>query len=62
MKVLISSIILAAALGGCASYPARTDRAATVVVPPSSRSTTVVIPNSQRNLVVCRDGTRPPCN
>jgi hypothetical protein len=62
MKLLFSSIILAAALGACASYPPRTERAATVVVPPSSRSTTVVIPNSQRNLVVCRDGTRPPCN
>lgn len=62
MKILFSSLILAVALAGCASYPSRTERATTVVVPPSSRSTTVVIPDSQRNVVLCRDGTRPPCN
>jgi len=62
MKLLFSSLILAIAIGGCASYPPRTERATTVVVPPSSRSTTVVMPNSRRNIVVCSDGTRPPCN
>ncbi len=61
MKVLSSLMILSVMLCGCSDEPRSSERATTVVVPPSSGTTTVVIPQNTGRGVVCQDGTRPPC-
>ena len=61
MKVLSSLLVLSVLLCGCSDEPRSSERATTVVVPPSSGTTTVVIPHDTGRVVLCRDGTRPPC-
>jgi PBP1b-binding outer membrane lipoprotein LpoB len=61
MKIVSSLLILGALLYGCAGNPAPRENATTVVVPPSSGTTTVVVPHESRTVVLCRDGSRPPC-
>jgi hypothetical protein len=60
MKVLTSILMLGAMLTGCVSNAPPPARPATIVVPPSSGTTTVVVPQ-ESGVVLCRDGTRPPC-
>jgi hypothetical protein len=47
-------------LAACGSTP-RAPAATTVIVPPSSGTTTVVVPQETGTVVLCRDGSRPPC-
>ena len=61
MKVVSSLLILGAMLSGCVSNNPPPAKATTVVVPPSSGTTTVVVPQAQGTVVLCHDGTRPPC-
>jgi len=61
MKVVSSLLILAAMLSACVTEPPPSARATTVIVPPSNGTTTVVVPKEQGTVVLCRDGTRPPC-
>lgn len=61
MKGLSSLLILGAVLCACSSEPRSSERATTVVIPPSTGTTTVVIPHEPGRVVLCQDGTRPPC-
>lgn len=61
MKGMCSILVLIASLCGCAGNPASRENATTVVIPPRSGTTTVVIPHRSGSVVLCRDGTRPPC-
>jgi len=61
MKVLASMLILGGMLCGCAGNEPSRENATTVVVPPNSGTTTVVVPHESGTVVLCNDGTRPPC-
>jgi len=60
MKAASSLLIMVAILSGCGSNPPA-PATTTVIVPPSSGTTTVVVPQQAGTVVVCRDGTNPPC-
>jgi hypothetical protein len=52
MKTLLSALCLVGLLSGCISSSN----------PPPPAKTTVVVPANQGAVVVCQDGTKPPCN
>jgi ABC-type Fe3+-hydroxamate transport system substrate-binding protein len=53
MKILIVLALLSPVLSACisSSSPA-----------PPAKETTVIVPENSRTVVVCADGTHPPCN
>jgi hypothetical protein len=51
MKVLICALALLPAMSGCISSSN----------PPPPKQTTVVVPQDSKTVVVCQDGTNPPC-
>ncbi len=51
MKVLSSVLVGACLLSGCISSSS----------PPPPEKTTVVVPRDSNTVVVCKDGTKPPC-
>ncbi len=51
MKVLASFLIAVPLLAGCISSSS----------PPPPEHTTVVVPPDTKTVVVCPDGTKPPC-
>jgi ABC-type glycerol-3-phosphate transport system substrate-binding protein len=54
MKMLLASLVVLAGISGCissSSPPA-----------PQKTTTTVVVPADSGTVVVCSDGTHPPCN
>jgi hypothetical protein len=52
MKALIMSLSMVGLLTGCISSSN----------PPPPAKTTVVVPAQSGAVVVCQDGTKPPCN
>jgi PBP1b-binding outer membrane lipoprotein LpoB len=52
MKILSSAVACAFLLSGCISSSS----------PPPPEKTTVVVPRDQGTVVVCQDGTKPPCS
>jgi hypothetical protein len=52
MKNLIAVIALIPVMTGCISSSNP---------PPPAKSTTVIVPQDSKTVVVCSDGTRPPC-
>jgi len=53
MKVLSSFCVAACLLSGCISSSSP---------PPPEKNTTVVVPHDSGTVVVCQDGTKPPCH
>jgi hypothetical protein len=51
MKVLASFLVAIPLLTGCISSSS----------PPPPEKTTVVVPPESKTVVVCQDGTKPPC-
>jgi hypothetical protein len=50
MKYLMALILLSPVLSACVSNP------------PPAKTTTVVVPQDSKTVVVCADGTKPPCS
>ena len=49
MKYLLAFVLLTPVLSACVSNP------------PPAKTTTVVVPQDSKTVVVCADGTKPPC-
>lgn len=52
MKILLAFVLLSPVLSACVSSSS----------PPPPKTTTVIVPQDSKTVVVCSDGTKPPCN
>ena len=52
MKILSSIFLASCVLSGCISSSSP---------PPPEKNTTVVVPRDSGTVVVCQDGSKPPC-
>ena len=53
MKILISLLLVIPMMTGCISSSNP---------PAPAKSTTVIVPQDSKTVVICSDGTHPPCN
>ncbi len=53
MKVVSSLALSICLLAGCISSGSP---------PPPEKNTTVVVPRDSKTVVICQDGSKPPCN
>jgi hypothetical protein len=53
MKLFFGLIILASPLFGCISSSSP---------PAPAKDTTVIVPENSKTVVICQDGTNPPCH